>query len=413
MQILAVAMVFALSGQLSEQTVSGNDFQTAPASSPLTLAEGFGNAPTPAEHTEQPGVEPSESPSEVTVPPAARAAEGGTSESAFEQRSVLAQYAKPTDLMRQLMMPPAAGQLSGQPLTLGEAVRDARDRHEQTLRAKAYWDLAAAVGDYNLAILEQTELGVLNKSVTAPSALWSAKLNEARGRVELAKHAAQGAQLRLHQLLSNRSGGLLPLPADAPHCGRYNAEYDEIFAANPDPFAKQLSDLMPLRYAELRSQAQAVAEAQAARDRASQSHNPASGGQELLQAQDLLSLKRRAFVATARDYNYEIAQYTELAAPAEVAPDRLVAMMIRTSTAGSDLPWKASGVQQATAQEALPPDVAALPPSVEPATGTAAPQADGRDGVREVRRPLQRLLDRNREHSIVSGIRRLRQRVEQ
>src|SRR5690606_23926600 len=114
----------------------------------------------------------------------------------------------------------------------------------------------------------------------------------------------------------------------------------------------------------------------------------------LLQAYDLLSLRRRAFMATARDYNHEIAAYTELAAPAQVAPDRLVAMMIRTSAGNAETSWQKSDVQQAGA--------------VEPAGATADPAAalaeqpagvgDGRV-LRQVRRPLQRLL--GREKSIV------------
>jgi hypothetical protein len=316
--------------------------------------------------------------------------------------------------MRQLMKSPAAGRLAGSPVTLGEVVREARDRSEQTVRAKAYWDLAAAVGDYNLAVLDQTELGVLSQSVSHPSSAWGAKLNEAQARVALAQHAAQNAQLRLHQLVGRRDASLA-LPADVPHCGRYNAEYDKIFASNPDPIARQLSELMPLRYAELRNQAQAVADAELWRDETSRRLNPASDGGELLQAQDLLSMKRRAFVAMARDYNYEIAQYTELAAPAAVAPDRLVAMMIRTSVSDAKMPWQPPAVQQATAEEPLPPEPAAAPQTAASAAAEAfqiETQAATQDGRREVRRPLQRLLDRNREHSIVSGIRRLRQRVE-
>jgi hypothetical protein len=200
-------------------------------------------------------------------------------------------------------------------------------------------------------VLENTELNVLRQSIAAPAKQWEARLKEAQDRVVASLQAAQAAQLRLHQLLGRASGGSLPLPADVPHCGRYNTEYEVIFANQPNAIARQLSELMPLRYTALRSQAQAIADAQAWRDQMSRERDPAGDGLELLQSQDLLSLRRRTFIATAREYNQEIAEYTELAAPAEVAPDRLVAMMIRTSTTSDDLPWRSSGVEQAAAQE--------------------------------------------------------------
>jgi hypothetical protein len=411
MQSLALTVLLAATTQVSDSNPYRNPPQSAATASELTLADPATTAPTPADP-------PAQTPAEVqpvAIEPATSAAAAAespvSSQPPAEQRSVLTPFVKPSDLMRQLMKPPAAGALSGSPLTLGEAVRTARDRKDQTARAKAYWELAAAVGDFNVASLELTELGVLSQSVGSPSSSWNAKLTEARNRVALTRSAAESAQLRVRQLVGDRNVAPLPLPADAPHCGRYNAEYDEIFGDQPNPVAKQLSELMPMRYAELRNQAQAVADAAAWRDDASRRLDPATGGIELLQAQELLSLKRRAFIAMARDYNDEIAQYTELAAPATVAPDRLVAMMIRTSVGDGDLPWQSSGVQQATAEQQLPPDVAALPKAgAGPATAAAPPAANS--GYREVRRPLQRLLDRNREHSIVSGIRRLRQRIE-
>ena len=332
---------------------------------------------------------------------------------AVPQRSVLAVGPKPSELMRQLMKPPATGQISGAPVTLGEAVQDARSRHDQTQRAKAYWNLSAAVADYYLALLENTELAVLRQSVTAPSKQWETRQREAQARVDVAIRAAQGAQLQLHQLLGRGSSGSLPLPGDVPHCGRYNAEYDEIFASRPDPIARQLSELLPLRYNDLRSQAQSVADAAAWREEMSRRRDPAGDGLELLHSQDLLSLKRRAFIATARDYNQEIAAYTELAAPAEVAPDRLVAMMIRTSNTGGQLPWQSSGVEQASAQDPKAPEIAARPPATDGRDVEVAgrPQTFAPENYREVRRPLQRLLDRDREHSIVSRVRKLRQRI--
>jgi hypothetical protein len=276
------------------------------------------------------------------------------------------------------------------------------------------------MADYYLAQLEDMELGVLRQGLTSPGRQWDVRQQEARSRVEVARRSALAAQLRLHQLLGRPSNAALPVPGDAPHCGRYNAEYEEIFTQRPDAVAKELAELMPLRYAGLRSQAQAIAEAVDWRSRVRDGLNPNADGAELLQAQDLLALRRRAFVEAARNYNQEIAAYTELAAPANVAADRLVAMMIRTSTTTGQTPWSQSGVEQAAAIEPIPqsqPDISILPPEAEAAAKQANAAANQRtfsgSGQREAFRPLQRLFGRDREHSILRRpIQRMRDRLE-
>ncbi|RIK76019.1 MAG: hypothetical protein DCC67_14485 [Planctomycetota bacterium] len=333
-------------------------------------------------------------------------------QAAGESSVLAAQGPKPSDVMRALMTPPQSGQLAGAATSLSEVVREARSRQDQTERAKAYWDLSAAVGEYYLALLEESELAVLRQGLAAPGTHWDVHQQAARARVEAARRAAIAAQLRLHQLLG-RPAAALPLPGDVPHCGRYNAEYEEIFSARPDPMARELSALMPLRYAELRGQAQGIAEAVAWRAQARQQWASASDDEQLLNAQDLVSLRRRAFLATARDYNQEIAAYTELAAPSEVAPDRLVAMMIRTSTGGATAFRTPSDVATASTTEEASSDSA-----VQPAGGAAArthPYDGSSPGATaesrtEARKPIRRMLE-GRERSVLSAIRRLPQRI--
>jgi hypothetical protein len=340
----------------------------------------------------------------------AQAPPGAASAATEPQKSVLIAGPKPSDLMKGILKPPARAALIGSPITLSDAVRDARNRQEQTQRAKSYWDLCAAMADFYLAQLEEMELGALRQGLKAPGQNWDAKQKDAQARTEIARGSAQAAQLNLHQLLGRAATTALPVPDDAPHCGRYNAEYEEIFAQRPNPVAEQLSKLMPLRYDELRTQAQAVAEAEAARDTARARINPNGDGGELLQAQDLLALRRRAFVATARDYNKEIAAYTELAAPADVPAERLVAMMIRTSAPAGQAPWTPSGVQPATALQSIPqqspqgsvqqPNPGQTPPKTF-ANGQQQPPQQPQQY--ESRRPglLQRVFNRDREHSIL------------
>jgi hypothetical protein len=363
--------------QLSDAESAG-----APAASAPAAAAPAATAPTAA--------------APAATAPAAAASDATAAAEA--ERSVVAGATgpKPSELMRTLMKPPAAGQLQGVPLTLGEAVRASNSRQNQTARAKAYWNLSAAAGEYYLAMLEQTQLAALRQMVAAPGPLWDQKLREYDARTEVARSSAQAAQLELQQLVGGTS---LPLPADLPHCGRYNTEYEEIFKTQPNLAAKQLDELMPLRYEQLRSQANGVVEAHQWLTQVSQTRDPSTDGAGLLQAYDLLSLRRRAFLATARDYNKEIAAYTELAAPDVVGPDRLVAMMIRTSAAGA-APWERSAVTPASANEEATADAGAGAAGANDAPSAQA-DAQGLSSPRtfRFRRPLQRLF--NREKSIV------------
>lgn len=399
MQVIWMLATLAVAGQLGERYP-----QEATAAAKAPPAE------TAATDAGRPAGESAGDPSgaaatSVTVSlqdTKAAAATDPAANSEIPERSVVAVAAgpKPSELIRTFLKPPAAGPLPGVPLTLGEAVRTATSRQNQTERAKAYWNLSAAVGETYLAVLERTQLGALKQMVTAPSPAWDQKLREADARVELARSTAQAAQLRLQQLVG---GAALPLPADVPHCGRYNTEYDEIFKAQPNLAAKQLHELMPLRYEQLRFQAGGVAEANDWLTQVSQTRDPSTDGTGLLQAYDLLSLRRRALLATARDYNQEIASYTELAAPDVVGSDRLVAMMIRTSGSG-DAPWERSAVAPASANEELSGSEGAAATAGD--TGRPSLEGDGKPDrnetprtYRSFRRPFQRLF--NREKSIV------------
>ena len=336
----------------------------------------------------------------AAAPPAAAAAQpfAPPAQAAVPaERSALVAGPKPTKLMQELMKAPAGAPLAGTPITLGEAVRDSLSRQDQTQRAKAYWDLAAAVGDYYLAVLEAQELDAFRAGIAAPSKQWDLRQADAKTRIDAARLAAQAAQLQLHTLLGGDASSLPPVPADVPHCGRYNAEYNEIFASRPDLVAKKLADVLSLRHAELRSMTQAIDDAKAALEQEVTMRAASNDGAQLLNAQQLLSLQRRAFVARAREYNQEIAAYTELAAPAEVPADRLVAMMIRTSAPANQLHWGQGVIEPTSAEE--PADAARVADATAGDNG-AQPTLDA-ERRQEVRRPLQRLLGRERERSIV------------
>lgn len=438
MQAILLSLAFALAAQTGDR-YPGTNLPPAAAPASEAAAESAADADADAEraaetseaaapvspiviHAETPqptlvGTEPTAAdvpaPSEIGAPPANprdqaaplssagdSQANGAAAESpSAPETSVLARGPKPADLMRSLLQPPLADQLPGTPLTLGAAVRGAVQRPAQTERARAYWALSAAVAHYYLALQERTELAAMREGVAAPSAAWDDARRDVEARIKQTRKVAETAQLQLHRLMGAAANGSLPLPADAPHCGRYNTRFDEIFTAGADPMARQLNDLLPLVYAEMAAETRQVAEAHDFVTLVAEHRDPANDGTGLLRAYELMSVRRRAFIDLARQYNDQIAEYAGLAAPPQVEADRLVAMLIRVSNPGAAAA-PAAGVQQASAAE----DPADSTGQDNIAQDNAANSGGGRrtffEGRKmEVRRPLARLF--NRERSII------------
>jgi hypothetical protein len=214
-------------------------------------------------------------------------------------------------------------QLRGQSVTLVEVVAGARTRAEQTQRVESYWDLCSSVADYYLGLREQDEL----RRYVQRGGQWDQFELEMRNRTGTAQRAALASQLRLASLMG-RGSGFLPLPADAPHCASYHTHFQQIFASGGPQEAKELNDLLPLRYNELKGAAASVAESeQYLNSFATTRSNDIDGG---LHALNLLALRRRAFVQIARDYNRRIARYAELASPGPLTAERLTGMLIKS-----------------------------------------------------------------------------------
>lgn len=313
---------------------------------------------------------------------------------------------KPSQLIRALSEAPGDAKLPGSPIRLSAALEGAPSRRAQTQRTDAYWALSAAETDYYLAVREGVELAAMRQGVTLPSAEWDVRRQKIEARTALARAAAVAAQQRLQRMIGAQVGDNLPLAVDAPHCGQYETRYTQIFASVRDGAAEQLSQVLPLRYTELRQQAAGIDEALRWLAQASQGRVPNSDGTELLRAHELLSSRRREFVETARRYNEEIASYAELAAPGAIGTDRLVGMLIRTSTPVplSDetvaTPHVDSAVQAAAAFETQPLSAVDSSTGTADATPAGEPQRFLGGRRRDVRRPLlPRILDR--EHSIL------------
>jgi hypothetical protein len=226
-------------------------------------------------------------------------------------------------MMRAMLAAQTGSQLRGQSVSLIEVIAGARTRAEQTQRVEAYWDLCSSVADYYLGLREQDEL----RRYVQQGGQWAQFELEMRNRTGTAQRAAVASQLRLASLMG-RGSDYLPLPADAPHCASYHTHYQQIFPNGGPQEAKELNELLPLRYNELKGAAASVSGAESYLSSFATSRSTdIEGG---LNALHLLALQRRAFVQIARDYNRRIARYSELASPGQVTAERLTGMLIKT-----------------------------------------------------------------------------------
>lgn len=325
---------------------TGNGAATGFAPMVETPAQGVGPAPgtgtqvTPSTRAANPYNSPSSSPVGVggTYPPPGVGGQQGlpSSGNPWQTTGASASVASsaanatggltPSGTMRaMLLVAPGGSQLPGTTISLADAVASASSREDQSERVEAYWDLCSSVADYYLGVREQGELVRLRGSRTGTT--WQQAEAELATRVATSQAAAVASQYRLANLMG--VAGSLPLPADIPHCGDYHTRYDQIFAGRSSVEARQLATLLPKRYSELKDASAAVTRAQdwlntaAARD--------GSDGVETVRALELLALRRRAFVQIARDYNRRIARYTELSTPGDVASERLIGMLIKSS----------------------------------------------------------------------------------
>lgn len=262
----------------------------------------------------------------------------------------LTKVVKPIDLLKNLVKPSVQQPLAGEPLSLAEAVNGSRSREIQTRRVRLYWDLSRLVSDYRLAIREEAELTSQRNGLSQPAAHWTTALSAANARRQVAFNAARAAQLQLQNALGRSLDASLPLPSDLPHCGAYETKYQQIFQGRTSREAQQLAELLPLRHQQLGQRAADTTAAMQWYKLVSQQRGAQSDTRLLLKAYEQLALQRQMFVASAYQYNDNIARYTALAVPQQVGTVRLVSMLIQSpNTPSGD--WQAGAVQRASAEE--------------------------------------------------------------
>ncbi|MCI0491632.1 MAG: hypothetical protein L0Z07_01700 [Planctomycetes bacterium] len=244
---------------------------------------------------------------------------------------------RPAAMMQAMLTAPQGSGLAGQPVTLAEAVAIAPSRDDKSERIDAYWNLCANVSDYYLGLREEVEMRWLHAKLSGagPSPAWQHAEKKLAMRLSAAQMAALASQYRLANLIGRESSpGSLPLPADVPHCGKYDTRFEQIFSERQNVEAQELAALLPLRYEELNDAAMAVMQGEAIL--AAIGRAPITDETGTLSAFELLALRRRAFVQIVRDYNRRIARYSEIATPGEIDSARLVSMLISTNSVGTD-----------------------------------------------------------------------------
>lgn len=320
----------------SGQQTQADASVAAPAENPLRSSLPASTQPTGASQ-----LATSSQPGTTSQPPTTRTPATST------PPGRLTKVVKPIDLLKNLVKPSVQQPLAGEPLSLAEAVNGSRSREIQTQRVRLYWDLSHLVSDYRLAVREEAELASQRNGLSQPEAHWTTALNAANARRQVAFNAARAAQLQLQRELGRSADAPLPLPSDLPHCGAYETKYQQIFQGRTSREAQQLAELLPLRHQQLGQRAADATAAMQWYKLVSQQRGAQSDTRLLLKAYEQLALQRQMFVASAYQYNENIASYTALAVPQQVGTVRLVSMLIQSPNTD----WQPGAIQRASAEE--------------------------------------------------------------
>lgn len=252
------------------------------------------------------------------------------------------QRLRPPELIAEALENPRQEALSGTPLSLSQALVQARDRQHQLRIAQSYWRLAAAQAEYHWALKQRDVLA----DHTRPHGNLAGALGAqaaAEADVRDAQVAVEQTQQELADLVGTGGAGKLPLTIDRPHVGDYRTHYESIFGTQPPPpRIRLIHRTLPLRRKAIDAHAEAIVAAIDAVNAAGEPFRSSGQGlPTLLETIDLLKHERRAFIALVRDYNLDIAEYAFAVAPAGAGGDTLVSMLIRTSPPPGNLPTRA------------------------------------------------------------------------
>lgn len=223
--------------------------------------------------------------------------------------------------------------------TYGEGLVQLRYYLEQTPEpqraavTQSYWRLIRSVANYGWALdeqkrLEQTVPG--RNSADGPMlstarAAAAARVTEADLEFAEAWRALGAMSPQFGTMMTDKRG----LAFDSPLVGPYHTFYKQIFASRPNPRAQQIDRTLPMRQKSINDWVATVHSATSAVHYAEQSH--AKGEVDMrsvLACHDGLREQRRKFLDAVMYYNFEIAEYAALAAPAGTSAEKFTGMLI-------------------------------------------------------------------------------------
>ncbi len=242
------------------------------------------------------------------------------------------QRLRPPELIAEALENPKQAALTGTPLTLAQALAKISDRNQQLATTKTYWRLAAAQASYHWALEQRDLLRDQTRSHTNQPATLGARA-AARADVRDAQLAVEQAQAELTNLMGASADRSTPLANDRPHVGDYTTNYQDIFGNRAAPPRLRLVNrTLPLRRKAIDAHAEAIVAAlDAVEATGEQFRTSGQGLSTLLDVIENLKQQRQAFIDEVRDYNLDIAEYAFAVAPAGVASQTMVSMLIRTS----------------------------------------------------------------------------------
>lgn len=238
----------------------------------------------------------------------------------------------------------------GQQTSLRDALARISDRNERIAVIKTYWQLSVATADLNHAQDEARQLATLPEPLDeVEQSQLSAAVTTAAARLSETKLVLLSTQHELAELMKS-GNSTLPLTNDVPFVGTYQPRFEQIFAGRPAPAnLRKLAESLPLYLDLANARANSVLSAEVALEKIASSYPRGSVTySQVLDAFQNLRDQRIAFLATVRDYNSAIADYSLNTVHVGLNTDAIVATLIETEPVPSVL-VSPSGVRPATA----------------------------------------------------------------
>ncbi len=229
---------------------------------------------------------------------------------------------QPPEMVANALQLPTGAALSGQSLTLVNALSATMDRRQQLDITNAYWRLAQSVAVYHYCFDNKQRLDQLSSPAGDSAALRLAQAS-AEAALRQAELEAIAVQCELAGLIQLPPGTAMPMPADRPHVGAYRTNFQELFAGRTPPEPLVLIDrVLPIRRQAIDDRAAAV---RAAEDVLAAVGNNAD---EAIAANRELLRQQQTFIQLVCDYNRNIAEYGLAVAGPQTSPQALVATLI-------------------------------------------------------------------------------------